>query len=178
MNNNIICSGSIVGSHMGIVKLLDRMLHNMNQVEPSCLSQPMTDQMILNIIIYEQLLTHNGEPTSLDIFIPDNYYSPMLTMGYIPPEYFRVSHQSDTVTQFSDLGIASISISEELGDKSYTKNNLQTRRPAAYVHQYDRFMDIMKEINFGLGCGRGQYYGDKGEFMLSAAYPKKRKRTS
>lgn len=170
MERNIICSGSIVGSHMGIIKLLDKMIFNMNQVQSSCLTQPMTDQMILNIIIYEQYLPNQSK--DIEVLVPDNYYSPMLTMGYIPEEFFDITHQKHIITRHSDLGVARIVVSRS----HYRKNEERTYRPPAYVHQYDRFIDIIREINFGLGCGRGQYYGDKGEYMMSSAYQKKRKK--
>jgi hypothetical protein len=155
MKNKIICSGAIIGSTQGMIELLTLMLTMLQATDRFCLAQSMTDQVILNLVVYE------STKDKLKVYIPDNFYSPMLTMGYVPTDYFSLKRSKQVFAEKSDLGVAIISI-----DPSHIKDKQKAITPA-YVHQYDRFPEIRRMINFGLGCGNLQYYGDSGQYTGS-----------
>jgi len=115
MENNIICGGSITGSHMGIVRILDVFLEYMGYLDPSCLVDPFIGQIVLQMIIYQYFALH---PEELDLFIPDNFYSPTFTMGYVDSSSFHID------------GNFAIQI--------FPKNLSGASRIPSYVHQYDR----------------------------------------
>lgn len=127
LENNIICSGSITGSHKGIVRLLDVFLEYMEyigKIDSACLSEPtLTDQFLLSLIVYRYFLLH---PEELDVYMPNNFMSPTFTIG-------RLLNSSFTVTENGDVMVSS-------------KNNGVVRKPP-YVHQVDRHPNLERLIN-------------------------------
>ena len=115
MENNIICSGSITGSHMGMVRLLDIMLEYMDYMEASCLRELLTDQFLLNMLVYQYFALH---PEELNLFLPDNFNSPTFTIGYVDNSTFIMSESIDITI--------------------FPKNLNGASRVPSYVHQYDR----------------------------------------
>ena len=115
MENNIICGGSITGSHLGIVRLLDIMLEYMGYLDSSCLVDPFIGQILLQMIIYQYFAIH---PEELDLFVPDNFYSPTFTMGYVPNSSFHID--DNFVIQI------------------FPKSLNGASRVPPYIHQYDR----------------------------------------
>ena len=115
MENNIICGGSITGSHMGIVRLLDVFLEYMGYLDPSCLKDPFIGQIVLQMITYQYFALH---PKDIDLFIPDNFYSPTFTMGYVDSNSFHIG--------------------DNLAIQVTPKHLNGASRIPPYVHQYDR----------------------------------------
>jgi hypothetical protein len=117
MENNMICSGSITGSHLGLLKLLEVYVEYMGyigQIHTGCLSEPtLTDQFLLNLIIYQYFVVH---PEELDLYMPSNFYSPTFTIGNLP----NIS--------FNFLDNVEVKI---------TTNDGISRKPP-YIHQVDR----------------------------------------
>jgi hypothetical protein len=140
MRNKILCSGSIVGSHEGVLQLLINLTDILATLGP-CLKLSMTDQIVLNHIAYEV----KSRP-GMEIMIPENLGSPMLTVGNLDEGDMRISYLS--------TGIARITPA----DKYYRENSSFV---AAYVHQYDRFKSVGKAVRFALGVGAGQALGDR-----------------
>ena len=88
MNNKVLCSGSIYGSHYGILELFRKMnelLHVLKNNE--CMRSGMTDQLVMNIVAYPNTApTYPSNHTqsnhrNVSIFIADNFNSPFLTIG-------------------------------------------------------------------------------------------------
>ena len=91
IENNIICGGSITGSHMGIVRLLDILLEYFGYLDQECLADPFIGQILLQMIIYQYFALH---PEELDLFAPDNFNSPTFTMGYVSNSSFHIEEHS------------------------------------------------------------------------------------
>ena len=90
MSNKVLCSGSIYGSHYGILELFRRMNGLLNVLENNeCMRSGMTDQLVMNIIAYKNTAPtyqsnhgyNQSNHRNLSIFIADNFNSPFLTIG-------------------------------------------------------------------------------------------------
>jgi hypothetical protein len=144
MEKSMLCSGSVFGNHDGILELM-KTLSEKKKKTGACLSQPLTDQIILNVIVYEYYLQSPNEKL-LRVVIPDNMDNPMLVIGNVNKSYLQLSRMPNRVARVSLLPSANASIPFP-----------------PYIHQYDRFHNFGKKIRFGLGAGYGQAFGDKEE---------------
>ena len=143
MQNKMLCSGSLVGSHEGMLQLLITLTDILDTLG-TCLKLSMTDQIVLNHIAYEV----KSRP-GMDIIIPENLESPMFTVGNLDEGDMTISYSPPT-------GIAVITPAVK-----YFLRRGSSPHVAAYVHQYDRFKTVGKEVRFALGVGAGQLLGDR-----------------
>jgi hypothetical protein len=122
MARSIICSGSITGSHVGMMELAHTLANLMETRLPpqyDCLKQGLTDQLMLNILYYslwsELLPDVHG-------FIPDNLDSPTFTLGYTQVAAYHVRARPSG-------GVKVAAVVERINS---------TIRVPPYIHQYDR----------------------------------------
>lgn len=88
MSNKVLCSGSIYGSHYGMLSLFRWMNFLLSLLgNNDCMRTGMTDQLVMNIVAYNNTAPrYQFDPTLLNhrnvsIHIADNFNSPFLTIG-------------------------------------------------------------------------------------------------
>lgn len=191
LQSRIICSGSIFGSQQGMLELFTLMHEATQKMTPSeraiCARKSLTDQIILNYIVYEVL---RETPSRLKVYLPRNLRSPMLTISRLGPDslvYSLPSQQNNSRISSSKSKLTIVthpmfqlcdhnaSIPDGVTGLGAGLNYHQPDRGLcsggrdlypAYVHHYDRSANISRAILEGIQAGPAQYYGDHGQFVM------------
>ena len=88
MTKKVLCSGSIYGSHYGMLTLF-RWMNNLLSLlgNNECMRTGMTDQLVMNMVAYKNTAPrYQFDSTfpnyrNVSIYIADNFNSPLLTIG-------------------------------------------------------------------------------------------------
>jgi len=154
MQNPMICSGTITGTPVGLVVLLSAMDDAMRGLSNVCMKMSMTDQIVLNMVVYEAATTgrkwineqHRRAYKKLRVLIPGNYANPMFTLGHVPTAEFTVGVHSSGSHMVIGL-LPSV-------------NKYRAGGVPGLVHQYDRYEALGRALRTQLQAAKGQKYGD------------------
>jgi hypothetical protein len=162
MENNILCSGTIIGSVPGLRALFGAMIDTMKvfaKIDAACLKKPMTDQIIYNMIIYEASTKNfhwdwigkknRDALEKVKFIIPSNMGekpNPIFTLARVPLAAVSIAQD-----QSSPIRIERLPIDNYL---SYSRD------VPPLIHMYDRHPILAKKIRIGLQAAKGQKYGD------------------
>ena len=154
MENSIICSGTISGTPHGLVVLFSVMNDALKGLSSACMKMTMTDQIVLNLVVYEAATSKLGWISDkkrnaykrLKVLIPGNYANPMLTIGRVPTEEFVVGVHPSGSHMVIEL-LPSV-------------NKYRVGGVPGIVHQYDRYESLGNALRAQLQASKGQKYGD------------------
>ena len=154
MQNSMICSGTIAGTPQGLVVLFSVMDDAMKGLSNACMKMSMTDQIVLNMVVYEAAVTKRKWISELNrqaykrlkVLIPGNYANPMFTLGHVPTDEFTVAVHPAGSHMVIEL-LPSV-------------NKYRTGGVPGIVHQYDRYEALGRSLRTQLQAAKGQQYGD------------------